>query len=1466
MDNRKKRLKYEDYSVGLIYVKPLEMNAIIPMLDEEHESLPLPEQDQNEYTLGKIGSHNVLIVGPPIGQQGKVAIANVVGRIPYTFKNVKMGLLVGIGGGVPRPNHDVRLGDVVVGAPEYGPAVVQYDLGKMTAEGTIEVTRSLNKPPAQLLNVVTKLKSQYLRLAKGGESFFARHLKRYENFPNLKNTYSRPSLPDHLFVSTYIHEATTDCNHHNNQYLIQRGERQEEIQIHYSTILSGDLVMKSGETRDKISAQHHNALCFEMEAAGLMDSLSCLVIRGICDYSDSHKNKEWQGYAAATAAAYAREVLCVMAERTLGDLAALRVSDTSEKKIEVGLTERQDSDRIKFLKMLSFPEMNNRERTVESAYVQTFEWLRNSDAYKNWLMTRGEKLLIKGKAGCGKSTLMKYLYEKEKSSQKYPIVCGFFFNNRGAPIERTTIAMLRTIIHQMVFQHPTLFSKLQCFYDDMEAVSEAQNRQADWTKAQLEKIFTIIVSSPNVNGLIYIDALDEGEGFIPSEIFKFLEEQLTSGLNEPTCDLRICLSSRPDNFINRRTTWTTIDLGNENSEDIKLYVTEKLRKTAKACKSFEETFSDDDEEMLDDEDQTYSDDEEILVDGDQTYSGYDEIVPELSDEILRKADGVFLWAKLVVERLQKAMNDYEDNDVIWSILEESPKDLYALFISCLEKVDQRNRNKMKEILQIVLAAERPLSIDELADLMKTVPESQQDRGVACARVSKKNELLSTGDQNPAKGRSRSPEVKRANAERQDMRNKIQNWCGGLVEVITTFRQIYLTVPYSRHRFGSKFEHLLSTEVRFMHQSVKDFLREQTGWNNTLLNGIEATSHELLFSRCIRYLKELENSSFYHRRVAYPRLLWSLGTPDWHSITQKHPFLIYTPYWIKHAENYTKKDPNMSKTELQHVYKLFEDWRAYPYEDDPNICEYGLYGSIYKNIRPGEYPHAFSSLLVMSAYQCFDNLAESLLLNSNLKFEQDDLDKALISACDCGLAFSNSDSIITISLKSVANRQSLKPGSEERGLTRSEEDWLAMEKIMDLLIRNGANVSVKGGNERSKFRTPLTVACWGGRLSMVERLLAEGADVNELVHEAVYSTPLIAAGWGGSIPVAKFLIRKGAQVNLLAGQVKSALAEAVLCRSIDMVKLLLDEGAIIDQLLESKRCGSALTAAAGIGDENMVKLLVSRGASVNLEGSTGPPLLAAISCVRESGMAIMEYLVQNGANINAVLERAYYGCALIAACFTPTMSPLNNISERITFLVEHGADVNLEIKRGEYGSALAAFAAVEAIFGEEKSVAGMQYLIEKGARVNERLSSGIYGCALISAAVHGGLKSMKFLIENGADVNLVARTGTYRSALEVVTGRYKLEVYWESHSDRGSQNRISAIKLLLDNGADVDEVLRAGQFRPEYLNIILPYAKDPALKAQFQNYREDLVFRRENSEDEETDESLEDDMYVWDLYA
>jgi nucleoside phosphorylase len=311
------------FTIALIYVKPIEMDALVVMLDNKYPpaSVALAKGDRNAYTLGSIGVHNVVIVGPPVGAQGKVAMANVAAYIEQSFPNVSVGLLVGIGGGAPKlPDHDVRLGDVVVGAPEYGPAVVQYDLGKKTKDG-FEVQRVLNKPPGQLLQVVNQVRSDYEMRDEGVKGSFHEHLNRFaKKRAVFAKRYSRPETADRLFKAD---------DPRVEEQRVPRDPPDESF-VHYSTILSGDAVMKDALSRDSTIQGLENisgfkyALCFEMEAAGLMDSFPCLVVRGICDYSDSHKNKEWQGYAAATAAAYAREILIAMAAHVVDDLKEVR--------------------------------------------------------------------------------------------------------------------------------------------------------------------------------------------------------------------------------------------------------------------------------------------------------------------------------------------------------------------------------------------------------------------------------------------------------------------------------------------------------------------------------------------------------------------------------------------------------------------------------------------------------------------------------------------------------------------------------------------------------------------------------------------------------------------------------------------------------------------------------------------------------------------------------------------------------------------------------------------------------------------------------------------------------------------------------------------------------------------------------------------------------------------------------------
>src|SRR4051812_30892738 len=150
----------EDYTVGWVCALPVELAAAQEMLDEEHDDLQrsLGDNNENLYALGSIGGHNVAIVCLPAGRIGNNPAAVVATQMRATFKGIRFGLMVGIGGGVPSAEADIRLGDVVVSQPyrTFG-GVVQYDIGKTTPSG-FERTGSLNSPPQILLAAVARVR------------------------------------------------------------------------------------------------------------------------------------------------------------------------------------------------------------------------------------------------------------------------------------------------------------------------------------------------------------------------------------------------------------------------------------------------------------------------------------------------------------------------------------------------------------------------------------------------------------------------------------------------------------------------------------------------------------------------------------------------------------------------------------------------------------------------------------------------------------------------------------------------------------------------------------------------------------------------------------------------------------------------------------------------------------------------------------------------------------------------------------------------------------------------------------------------------------------------------------------------------------------------------------------------------------------------------------------------------------
>ncbi|RFU77945.1 purine and uridine phosphorylase [Trichoderma arundinaceum] len=321
------------YTIGWICAITTEYVAAQAFLDEKHEGPEcVSSHDNNDYILGRIGKHNVVIAVLPDGEYGIASATGVARDMIQSFPNVKIGLMVGIGGGAPSRKHDIRLGDIVVSSPRNGKGgVFQYDFGKSIQGQNFQTTGFLNQPPTILRAAVNGLKAQY---ESDGHHLEEAIIRVLEKRPRLKKKYSRPEpSTDRLYKAKVVHPLDDDSScatvcgdsPSNLELRPERTEDEDNPAVHYGLIASANQLMKDALIRDRLATEM-DVLCFEMEAAGLVNHFPCLAIRGICDYADSHKNKEWQGYAAMAAAAYAKDLLHrispakLVAEKTIGVL------------------------------------------------------------------------------------------------------------------------------------------------------------------------------------------------------------------------------------------------------------------------------------------------------------------------------------------------------------------------------------------------------------------------------------------------------------------------------------------------------------------------------------------------------------------------------------------------------------------------------------------------------------------------------------------------------------------------------------------------------------------------------------------------------------------------------------------------------------------------------------------------------------------------------------------------------------------------------------------------------------------------------------------------------------------------------------------------------------------------------------------------------------------------------------------
>ncbi|KAF7535702.1 hypothetical protein G7054_g5189 [Neopestalotiopsis clavispora] len=679
----------EIYTVGWICALEIELVAAASFLDEEYEdAADLPVHDNNSYVLGRIGKHNVVIAALPNGQYGLVSAATVARDMVRSFPKVRIGLMVGIAGGAPSPKHDIRLGDIVVSSPSSGSdsgGVFQYDYGRSIQDSTFVVTGHLNQPPPFMLTAISTLRAQYRR--RGHDIEKAIEDKLASN-PRLQTDFQKPhSRTDILYVASYKHagtkeeECTVMCDDSQLARSPATSGSRDHPTVHYGIIASANQLMRDATLRDKFSAEN-DVLCFEMEAAGLMNQFPCVVIRGICDYSDTHKNKVWQGYAAMAAAAYAKDLLQKIAPRKLeAERKLIEVFSSVKEKLDEISTVVEDTQsdlrskkegkyRDNVTRWLAAPDVSsNLNRATEARHSGSGQRLINNQAYQEWKTQPNSFLWLHGIPGCGKTVLTSTIIGDLRASPNCAHLFYYFYFDFTDNRKQTFENCIRSLLSQMY--HTSVRGR-----EEVDALYEFCNKGKDQpSSSSLQKVFASIIRSGET--WIILDALDECK--VRDSLLRWL-----CGLRNKEVKIHIIATSRRE-------------------QDIEVTMKQLC------CSQREKIAIDSD--LLEADIKSYV--HEIIekdVDFD-TWKSMPKVREEIETSLVGKAHGMFRWVWCQLSALKKC----KDRISLRKTLASLPNNLDETYSRILADIPREYIDHAFRILQFLTYSERPMGIKEVVD-------------------------------------------------------------------------------------------------------------------------------------------------------------------------------------------------------------------------------------------------------------------------------------------------------------------------------------------------------------------------------------------------------------------------------------------------------------------------------------------------------------------------------------------------------------------------------------------------------------------------------------------------------------------------------------------------------------------------------------------------------------------------------
>nr|XP_036587170.1 ankyrin repeat-containing protein [Colletotrichum truncatum]KAF6797901.1 ankyrin repeat-containing protein [Colletotrichum truncatum] len=963
------------------------------------------------------------------------------------------------------------------------------------------------------------------------------------------------------------------------------------------------------------------------------------------------------------------------------------------------------------LRSLAFEDIDGRQNKIEAAAADTCEWLFVHKNLKQWASQSRGLLWIKGKPGSGKSTLMKHALERALSVYGADaFVLSFFFHGRGHELQRTPLGFFRSLLHQLLQLAPGAVRDLVDHFEIRSKTVGEPGVKWQWDQRPLQtflesSLTKVLQRFPVV---IFVDALDECDEQSAVALIDYLKDLLAK---IPPTNLRfgICFSSRHYPVLELKS-GLTILLDTENTKDITTYIRGRFHE--------------------------------------------EQDVP-IQNLISRHAEGVFLWAHFVVDRILRLKRQGESRIRIESEIKKMPPDLEDLYLEIIKAVEDPPRTL--QLMQWICFAKRPLTTNELF--------------VAMALSSDFADLSLDECQNPEDVTSD-----------ERMRKRIMSLSYGMAEIIPSYN---------------------ARRVQFIHQSVKDFFinRGLLYLDKTMeAHLVTPTAHCRLTWSCIRYFKLVFSSHpedlVSNHQSRFPLLLYATTSLVHHmqqgevSETFEEDLIrmlgpeqdCFIEKWAvvyRLLARYERDRPSCGGN-LAHIAARYRLFRLLSFIDQ-NVKEISL------DSKDTDYERTPLSWAAGSGH---DDIVKMLLDTG--KVEVDSMDNSNRSALSWA-AGNGHEAIVQMLLDTNKAEVDSRDYSKRSPLSRAAGG--GHEAIVKILLdTNKVEVDSRDYNDQS----PLSWAAGNGHEAVVDMLL----DTNKVeVDSRDYSnrSPLSWAAGSGHDDIVKMLLDTGkVEVDSMDNSNRSALSWAAGGGHEAIVKILLDTNkvevdsrdyndqsplswaagngheAVVDMLLDTNEVEvdsrdhsnrSPLSWAAGSGDEAIVKrLLATKKVDVcSKDHNNHSPLSFAV----ENGHRAVAKVLLNTDSVNTDLEETRYKQLYWAAESGNTAV--------VKIILEEGVDANVQGGE-ECGNALQ----VASCRGHMDIV---QILLENGADINAQ--GGDYHTALQAASFGNHMDIVQVLLRNGANAN--AQGGEYHTALQAAS--------YEDH--------MNIVQVLLENGADVD---------------------------------------------------------------